>query len=307
MNDRGDADTVELPIPTIPVGVERPPPFSSLVQVDLAALSDTGKVRPNNEDHYLVVRFGRFLDNLLTNLPEGEVPARSTETGYGMVVADGMGGSAAGEVASRLAIQSLINLVLCTPDWILLPEDEYYKEMTRRAVERFHLVHQTLAEQAREDNRLGGMGTTMTMAYSVGADLLLAHVGDSRCYLFRRGLLCQLTHDHTMAQALADYGQIPRETVAGHRLRHVLTQVLGTGTGELRPEVELLNLEDGDCLLLCTDGLTEMVDDTTIAAVLDRAADAKDACRNLLNLALEAGGTDNVTVLVARYRFPRDS
>ena len=304
MNDRGSADTVELPVPTVPVGVERPPSFSSLVQVDLAALSDTGRVRPNNEDHYLIIRFGRFLETLLTNLPEGELPTRATETGYGMVVADGMGGSAAGEVASQLAVQSLINLVLGTPDWILRPEDEYFKEMTRRAVERFHLVHRALAEQANEDYRLKGMGTTMTMAYSIGADLLLAHVGDSRCYLFRRGLLCQLTRDHTLAHAMAEFGQIPKETVARHRLRHVLTQVLGTGTGELRPEVELLTLEDGDCLLMCTDGLTEMVDDSTIAAVLDRAADSKKGCRLLLDLALEAGGTDNVTVLVARYRFP---
>jgi protein phosphatase len=148
------------------------------------------------------------------------------------------------------------------------------------------------------------MGTTMTMACSLGVDLLLAHVGDSHCYLSRRGVLCQLTRDHTLAQTFADYGRIPQETVATHKLRHVLTQALGAGTGELRPDVELSNLEDGDCLLLCSDGLTEMVDDVTIAAVLDRGGSASDACRVLVDLALGAGGTDNVTVLVARYRFP---
>jgi PPM family protein phosphatase len=304
MNETSDANTVDLPIPEHTQTVEPPHPFSSLVQVDLAAASDPGRVRPNNEDHYLVVRFGRSWETLFTNLPEGEVPARSAETGYGMVVADGMGGSAAGEVASRLAIQSLVNLVLGTPDWIMRPEDGSSKEILRRAAERYGQVHHALAEQAKEDYRLAGMGTTMTLACSVGADLFITHVGDSRCYLFRQGLLCQLTRDHTMAQALADHGYIPQEAVPAHKLRHVLTKALGAGKGELKPDLDQVRLDDGDCLLLCSDGLTEMVDESTITSVLEAEDAAADACRRLVEMALEAGGGDNVTVIVARYRFP---
>src|SRR5262245_42010257 len=98
--------------------------ISSLVQVDLGALSDPGKVRPNNEDHFLVARFDRSMQTLLTNLPPGHVPGHSGETAYGMLVADGMGGEAGGEVASRLAVSVLIDLVLQTPDWILRLDEQ---------------------------------------------------------------------------------------------------------------------------------------------------------------------------------------
>jgi protein phosphatase len=304
MSEASEAETVELP----PLGpfpkVEPPRPFSSLIQVDLSAASHPGRVRPDNEDHYLIVRFGRSWDTLLTNLPEGDVPAHAAETGYGMVVADGIGGSASGEVASRLAIQSLVHLVLATPDWILRQQDESSRKFLQRAVERYERIHHALTQQSKEDYRLEGMGTTMTLACSFGADLIITHIGDSRCYLFRRGLLCQLTRDHTLAQALADHGHIPQKSVAEHKLRHVLTQALGGGSVEPKPDVEQARLEDGDCLLLCSDGLTDMVDDSAIAAVLEGGDTAEVVCRRLLGMALLAGGTDNVTVVVARYRFP---
>jgi protein phosphatase len=274
-----------------------------LVQADLAGLSDRGKVRPTNEDHYLVVRFGRYLEALCTNLPEGTVPARSRETGYGMVVADGMGGRAAGEVASRLAIQTLVRLVLNVPDWILRPDDAWAAESLRRAAERFRQVNAVVTDQANAEPALYSMGTTMTVAWSLGADLFIAHMGDSRAYLFRRENLHQLTRDHTLAQELADYGQITQAEVATHRLRHVLTQVLGRETADVKPEVQRLQLADGDYLLLCTDGLTEMVEAGAIAEVLGCGEEAEATCRRLVDRALERGGKDNVTVVMARYRI----
>ena len=304
MSDSSSGDTVELPVPNTMRVVTPPRPFSSLIHVDLAAMSDRGLVRPENEDHYLVVRFARLWETLLTNLPEGEVPAHSEEAGYAMVIADGIGGSAAGEVASRLAIQSLVNIVLGTPDWIMRPQDVASRDIKLRAAERYGKVHEALAEQAEEDFRLAGMGTTMTLAFSVGVEMYLTHVGDSRCYLFHKGALCQLTHDQTMAQILADHGHISQEEVPAHKLRHVLTQALGSSKGELKPEVGHFRLADGDSLLLCTDGLTEMVSETTIASVLESKDPAEAACRRLVALALDAGGKDNVTVIVARYRFP---
>src|SRR5262249_3777304 len=149
---------------------------------------------------------------------------------------------------------------------------------------------------------LTGMGTTMTVACSLGIDLFVTHVGDSRVYLCRQGHLHQLTRDHTLAQSLADRGVIPHEEVATHRLRHVLTRALG-GKGEVEADVQRARLEDKDQLLLCTDGLTNMVDDAAIEAVLREAPTAGGACEALVERALKNGGKDNVTVVLARYSF----
>lgn len=297
-------DTAGMPTPSGVSSVIRPSPASASVRADVAALSHAGHVRPNNEDHFLVVRFGRFLEPLLTNLPAGESPLGGEEVGYGMVVADGMGGMAAGEVASRLAIQTLVSLVLDVPDWILRPEAEFSEEILRRAAERYRQVSAALTEEAAANPRLYGMGTTMTMACSLGANLFLAHVGDSRVYVYRNGKLRQLTRDHTMAQAMADRGLITQEAVATSRLRHMLTQALGGKSQALEPEVRHLRLADGDCLLLCTDGLTDMVEEPTIGAEIARGDAAEPTCRRLVELALKNGGKDNVTVVVARYRLP---
>jgi protein phosphatase len=286
-------------------GRQPPPPFSSLVRVDFDGLSHPGRVRPNNEDHFLTCRYGRHLEPLRTNLPAETLPSRFEETGYGMVVADGVGGSAAGEVASRLAIHILVNLVLHTPDWILrLEEEGFAQEVRRRAAERVGQVNRALAAEAEGDPGLRGFGTTLTLAWSVGKDLFVAHLGDSRAYLLRQGTLHQLTRDHSLAQELADRGLLSQQAVATHRLRHVLTRSLGDHGKDFRPDVQQLVLEDGDCLLLCTDGLTDMVPDATIAAILGSGERAAEVCRRLLDQALEAGGKDNVTVVVARYRLP---
>jgi protein phosphatase len=278
-------------------------PASGHARVELGAHSDRGKVRANNEDCYLVSRIGRTLETLLTNLPTGQVPALFEEAAYGMLVADGMGGMAAGEVASRTAVSTLVQLVLDTPDWIMPLDDPAGDRLLQRLRERYRDIDATLKREARSDPNLFGMGTTMTLAYSLGSDLFLAHVGDSRAYFFRGGRLHQLTRDHTYAQALADTGIILPEEVGTHRMRHILTRALG-GTGEpVTTDVQRARLSDGDQLLLCTDGLTEMVDDDSIAAVLRTAATAQEACETLVNLALERGGRDNVTVVLARYRF----
>jgi protein phosphatase len=149
------------------------------------------------------------------------------------------------------------------------------------------------------------MGTTMTLAGNVGEDLVIAHVGDSRAYLFREGELRRLTRDQTMAQMLADAGEIRPEEVATHRLRHVLTGAITTEKGDVPAEFHLMRLLDGDQLLLSTDGLTEMATEQKISETLARAAPAQETCRALVDLALQGGGKDNVTVVLARYRIPR--
>jgi protein phosphatase len=299
------SDTVNLEPAPRPAGLDRPPLLSALARVDVCGLSDRGHVRPQNEDHFYVARFGRFLERLATNLPEDELPPRFDETGYAAVVADGIGGSAAGEVASKLAISTVINLALATPDWILrLDEDSLPQKLQRRFRERFDQVRSVMAHQADADPALHGFGTTMTLALSLGRDLFVIHVGDSRAYLLRQHQLHRLTRDHTMAQALADQGLLAPQEAATSRLRHVLTQALGAQSAYDEPDVHEVTLQDGDCLLLCTDGLTEMVKDDGIAHVLVNSDTAGAACRRLVEEALAAGGKDNVTAVVARYAFP---
>jgi len=278
---------------------------SALVQVDVAGLTHTGKVRPNNEDHFLIGRFGRFLETLQTNVPATDVASRSEEIGYGMVVADGMGGAAAGEFASQLAVSTLVKLVLETPDWILRIDDSgFAEEVMWRAKERLEQVNATLATHAENDPTLRGFGTTLTLATSLGSDMFLTSVGDSRAYLLRQNQLYQLTRDHTVAQGLADRGMIVQHEVASHHMHHVLTKVLGGKAKVAQPDVRKIILYDGDCLLLCSDGLTEMVPNARIQETLTAGQPAIMAAKSLIDQALAAGGRDNVTVIVARYRFP---
>jgi len=281
-------------------------PASAQVQVDLGALSHPGKVRANNEDCYLVARFTRALQPLLTNLPDGQLSGQLEEVAYGLLVADGMGGAAAGEVASRLAISTLVGLALNTPDWVMRPGERERARVTERLAERYRAVDDALKRVARADPALAGMGTTMTVVVSLGAELFLGHVGDSRAYLYRRDHLQRLTRDHTRAQELADAGQIAQDAVPGHHLRHILTRLLGGASpGRAEADIEHLELRDGDQVLLCTDGLTEMVDDPGLAVLLRSGGTAQDTCQALVEAALERGGRDNVTVALARYRFPQ--
>ena len=273
--------------------------------MELGALSHRGKVRGNNEDRYFVARFERVMDTLFTNLSAGEVPERHAEGGYGMLVADGVGGAAAGEVASSTAVRVLVELALETPDWIMSFEGDRGREVLARMEERFRKIKDVFVERAQAEPALAGMGTTMTLAGSVGADLIIAHVGDSRAYLFRRGELHHLTRDQTLAQTLADAGAIRPEQVATHPSRHVLTGAITTQKGEAPAELHHLRLSDGDQLLLCSDGMSDMATDDAIAGTLGRAGSAADACRALVDLALEGGGKDNVTVVLARYRIPQ--
>ena len=285
-------------------GTERPQPFSSLVQVDFGAVSDVGKVRTNNEDHFRIARASRTMRTLMSNLPPGQVPDCFEDVAYSMVLADGMGGEAAGEVASMMAITIGVNLRLNAVKWNLKINEQEARDLMDRACRMIHQIDVALAERARSDPVLRRMGTTLTTAYSVGDDLFLFHVGDSRAYLDRDGRLRQLSHDHTVAQALADAGQIGAEEVATHRMRHYLTNVMGSQTGQLHVEMLQMRLLDGDRVLLCTDGLTEMVHKDEIVEILRGIEDSGQACRALVDLALQHGGKDNVTVLIARYHIP---
>jgi len=275
---------------------------SPRVDVELGARTHPGRVRPNNEDHFLAARFQRTMTTLLTNLPEGTVPAAHADTAYGYLVADGMGGRAAGEVASRTAIGALVDLALRTPDWIMSFDESRIGEVLERMKQRFERLSAVLADRALADPKLAGMGTTMTLVLSLGPDAVVTHIGDSRAYLGRGETLHRLTRDQTMAQSLADAGAITPEELKRHPLRHVLTGAISTKGGKSPIELQHVHLEDGDRVLLCSDGLTDMIDDAAIAEILRRPASPEEICGFLVDRALEAGGKDNVTVVLARYR-----
>jgi protein phosphatase len=290
--------------PTVRVEPAPPPgPNPVRLRIDVAGLTDVGRVRTNNEDHFLIARLGRALVTLATNVPEDSLAGVHAAEAYAMLVADGMGGQAGGEVASREAVRGLIELAVETPDWILRLDERSRPELLRRFAERFRALQGALVERVRSAPELAGMGTTLTLACSLGADLVIAHAGDSRVYLFRGSQLHQLTRDHTMAQALADAGAITPEAVATHPMAHVLTNAIGAHEGGVRAELHHLLLEHGDQILLCTDGLTDMVGNEAIAHTLATTTSAEAACRALVDLALAGGGRDNVTVVLARYDF----
>lgn len=297
------ADTQELVRQQPAAKLENNVP-SALVYVDVAALTHAGRVRKNNEDQFLVGRTERDLEVLLTSMDDDHIPKHSRETGYGMIVADGMGGVAGGEVASRLAIKTLLDLVIQAPDWLMRIDEDLAEELVRRATDRYRKADAAIRDHAQADPSLSKMGTTLTLAVSLGADLFVIHVGDSRAYLLRNGQLQQLTRDQTVVQSLLDAGVLTQQEAATHNMRHVLTQALGQHAGKLRIEVQRLKLEHEDCLLLCTDGLTEMISDTEISALLKAPGSAEEQCHFLVDKALEAGGKDNITVVVAHYSLP---
>jgi protein phosphatase len=302
-SDKSDDDTVESPAVPVPAEPLWPETGSSQVEVDLAAVSDRGLVRATNDDHYLVVRIGRSMETLLTNLLAQQVPARAEEVAYGLVVADGMGGPGGGEVASQLAITTLVSLALHTPDWVLGIRPKDTRRRMQRMAERWRRVQEALRQRGDREPALGQMGTTMIAAVSLGTRLVLGHVGDSRAYIFRQGQLNQLTRDHTLVQTLMDLGQLTPEQAAAHPQRHMLMRSFNAAGETAQGDFQQAFLADGDQLLLCTDGLTDMVDTEAIGSVLSRSASADGACQALLAAALKNGGKDNVTIALARYRI----
>jgi protein phosphatase len=299
---------------TLPITTDSPPligvrpfqAFSSLVKVDIAALSHVGHVRANNEDQFFVTKLARTLETVLSSLQPGDVPDRADEVNYVMAVADGMGGHAAGEMASRLAISALVSLGLDLPDWIFKVGADVTPEIERRARRLVGQVGSMLFERGQADATLRGMGSTLTAVRSYGRDLLIVHVGDSRAYLLRAGRLHRLTKDHTFAQMLVDCGQIQASDVDSSGVRHILTNALGGSTEHVDVDVDLAHLENGDRLLLCSDGLTDRVDDETVTKTLLSSPTSTDACNALVQLALDRGGRDNVTVIVAGYTLPAE-
>jgi protein phosphatase len=194
--------------------------------------------------------------------------------------------------------------MLQTPDWNMRPDWMGTLEVLRRMEERFGRLSDAFKCVAESEPHLAGMGTTMTLAVSLGPDLVITHVGASRAYIFRRGHLLRLTSDQTVAELLAKAGVIRPEDVPGHFARRMLTGSITAAGKSAEVELRHVRLADGDQLLLCSDGLTETVGEAAIADVLGKELPVAHASRALVGLALAADGEDDVTAVLARYHIP---
>ena len=261
----------------------------------ISARSEQGR-RANNEDRYLALRLTRSTTPIVTNLDAADLDFVPEQIRWGLAVADGMGGHAAGEVASTLALTMALQLSQQGSPWYVKTGEAEAKALVERMQSILQSVDRAIAERSRRDSGLAGMGTTLTLAAVDGDHLFVFHVGDSRCYLLRGGTLRRLTRDQTMTQDLVDAGLLTPEEHHTHNMRHMLTQAMGRG--DIVVEVQHLRLEHGDRLMLASDGLTDPLDDDEIQEILVGGG-CEGACRELVERALAAGGRDNITVIVA--------
>ena len=238
---------------------------TKILTISAGAATDPGMVRPGNEDAFLV-----------------SPPL--------YVVADGMGGHRAGEVAARLAVTTLSTR---TPDIAARGQDAL--------LEALHEANGIILRSSNEDERLRGMATTCTAALVRGRVARIAHVGDSRAYLFHEGRLSQLTDDHSVVAQLVREGYLTPEEAAVHPRRNVIMRALGS-IDDVEIDASEAILDAGDRLVLCSDGLTNCLDDPTIARVLGDGRDAQSAAERLVERANAAGGPDNITVVVIDVR-----
>ncbi len=271
-------------------------------KMDCSGLTDIGRVRENNEDQFLIADLNRSMLVHQTSLSlDDHTRLFGGSQGALLLVADGMGGHAAGQQASALAVQSLEHYVLNTMPWFFRLQHDQENDLIEELKAALETCQESITRAAAANPNQRGMGTTLTMAYIVWPRLYIVHVGDSRCYLFRPPRLEQITKDQTMAQQLVEQGVLKQEEAPDSRWSHVLYSCLGGSSRDMKAEVYKATLTVGDLLLLCTDGLTAKLRDADLVGLLRQGGSAEEMCRRLVNAANESGGSDNTTVVVARF------
>lgn len=239
-----------------------------------AAGTDRGLVRDGNEDSYKII-------------------PGSSQNPYVYIIADGMGGHNCGEVASRMAVDYISNCVERDGSRLFSSQDS--TEEIRRLVES---TNTTVFETSLQKPEASGMGTTLIMAVISGEKVTVAHVGDSRLYLVRDEVIRQITEDHTYIWELIKNGSLTKEEAEFHPRRHVITRAIGASP-DLEVDMLDLEIEKEDIILLCTDGLTNMICDDEIYRIL-KANEPEAACEGLIEAAKNSGGEDNITVIVIK-------
>src|SRR5262245_52643803 len=243
----------------------------SPIAIRAGACTRKGSARRNNED-------GNFIDT----------------DGHIFLVADGVGGSSAGEKASRMAVDLLPRLLANIAEDIEMSDEEVFEALRAAFAE----TNAEIVAEGHDNTRLHKMGTTAVLGLVHVNRLFVASVGDSRAYLIRRNRLQQLTRDHTMAQALVDAGTISAEEASQHKWRNILSKSLGNQDSECLPDVRALDLQDGDRIVLATDGLTDVIDDQSISSIVRETANAQLAADTLIEEAEQNDGPDDATCVV---------
>lgn len=263
------------------------------VHISVFGKTDVGRTRDHNEDTFLVADLTRRVASLHPEVREHEVGPR----GSLFMVADGMGGAAAGEVASRMAADLVFGHM--TTVWPEDPEisDNRFAYRMKEAVE---LANNRIHAHAKEHPEVRGMGTTATVAGVFGTKLYLAQVGDSRGYLVRNGVATQITKDQSLMQRLVEAGELTEEEAEQSERRNIILQALGPDP-RVKVDLTFQELCRGDVLVLCSDGLSGQVKKEEIAAVMSGDVDLVDACAKLIEFANERGGPDNITAVAARF------
>lgn len=287
MHDTAEVLSQQPPVAVAPAGLA----------LSTFGLTDPGRQRSGNEDQFVIADVRRMLHVEQSSIPQPE-SLLGAPLGHILVVADGIGGHRGGDVASAMAVMGMENLLLNTIGWLCQLHGEGVLDELNQAL---RTTDRWVEQAAGRQPEFKGMGTTLTMAYVSERTVFIAHAGDSRCYLLRRGRLECLTHDHTLVAQLVDAGTLTPEQAAHHQMRNVVLNAVGGGSAAVKPEVHKHFLEAGDVLLLCTDGLTNMASEEEIAGILARGLPPEDACRALVDLANDHGGGDNITAVVAHF------
>lgn len=283
--------------------METPPRKPRDDEIDVWGLTHPGKVRKENQDHFLLASLHRRLQIHMTSLANPTDLVRGDERmAFLAMVADGVGGRSHGEEASRIALeevtQYVTNSTLCWYEGDAT--EEKFIDLLQQAAIR---SHERVLEQAAADSRLAGMATTLTLWIGVWPWFYLLQVGDSRYYLYRQGTLTQVSRDQTMAQDLVDQGVLARSAIHRSPFANVLSSAIG-GQQNV-PVVTRIASEWENVHLLCSDGLTKHVDDERIAERLRNITTSQACCEALLQDALDGGGSDNITIIVGQA-VPRD-
>lgn len=277
-----------------------------LTQMDCFGLTDSGRKRPTNQDHYLIADLNKSMRIHDTSLMlDNETRVYGGSQGKLLIVADGMGGEAEGERACTIAVDQLTTYVLNSLSWCFRLEEDSEHDFEDHLKEALESCQTSIQAVVASHPEMQSMGTTMTMVYIVWPRAFVVHVGDSRCYLLRNRKLDQITVDHTVSEIMVETGQMTREEARHSPMGHVLWNVLGGRSNELSVDVCKLTLECNDVLLLCTDGLYNMVPHESLQELLISITGAESACRKLVDLANQNGGKDNITVVISHFLSPQ--
>jgi protein phosphatase len=270
----------------------------SEVKIKLAAGTNVGLIRQNNEDNFVVC------SDLSTSewlIPQAGDYADLGAFGSLLVVADGMGGANAGEVASAIAVETIQEKFTADNLKDVVTDDKSAQEFMKDVVKQADL---NILQRSKEDSSTQGMGTTIVMTWILGDKAYVCWCGDSRCYVLnKRNGLIQLSKDHSYVQELVDKGELSAELMHDHPLSNVITRCLGDSDNRANPETRIYQLHDGDIIMLCSDGLCGLCHDSEILDVMIKFHDDPMECKNeLISAALSAGGYDNVTIAIANIQ-----